>query len=83
MKKTIGILTVLVLGSLVFASCGGKKIENPYVYYDELVNGNKVVVVLDRHIIDGNVADACIFLFLQPCNSYLCFVNRIQTYVNS
>lgn len=62
MKKTIGILTVLVLGSLVFASCGGKKNENPYVYYDELVNGNKVVIVLDRHVIDGNFADACILL---------------------
>jgi len=62
MKKTIGIMTVLVLGSLVFASCSGKKIENPCVYYDELVNGNKVVILLDRHVIDGNSADACIFL---------------------
>ena len=63
MKKTIGKMTALVLCSLVFASCGGKKIENPYVYYDELVNGNKVVIVLDRHVIDGNFADARILLF--------------------
>lgn len=62
MKKTIRILTALVLGIMVYASCGGKKIENPYVYYDELVNGNKVVIVLDRHVIDGNFADARILL---------------------
>ncbi len=63
MRKTIGIVSALILGILVYASCGRKKIENPCVYYEKLVNGNKVVILLDRHVIDGNFADARILLF--------------------
>ena len=77
MKKTIGKMTALVLCSLVFSSCGGKKIENPYVYYNELVNGNKVVIVLDRHVIDGNFADARILL----CNDSNIWVVRQPIYL--
>ena len=70
MKKTIRILTALVLGSLVFASCGRKKVENPCVYYEKLVNGTKVVVLLDRHVIDGNIADAR-FLLCDDSNTWI------------
>lgn len=70
MRKTIGIMSALVLGILVYASCGRKKVENPCVYYKERVNGNKVAVLIDRHVIDGEFADACI-LFCNDSNTWI------------
>lgn len=77
MKKMIRFLTALVLGSLLFSSCGRKKIENPCVYYETQVNGTKVIVLLDRHVIDGNFADARILL----CNDSNTWIVRQPIFI--
>ena len=73
----IRFLTALVLGSLLFSSCGRKKIENPCVYYETQVNGTKVIVLLDRHVIDGNFADARILL----CNDSNTWIVRQPIFI--
>lgn len=68
-KKTIirafwVLVTIMMarIAVVAFASCGRKQIENPCVYFEEPVNGYKVSIVLDRHVIDGKSAWARIFL---------------------
>lgn len=77
MRKTIGIMSALVLGILVYASCSRKKIENPCVYYKKQIDGTKVVVLLDRHVIDGNFADARILL----CNDSNTWIVRQPIFI--
>ena len=77
MRKTIGIMSALVLGILVYASCSRKKIENPCVYYEKQIDGTKVVVLLDRHVIDGNFADARILL----CNDSNTWIVRQPIFI--
>lgn len=77
MRKTIGIMSALVFGILIYASCDRKKIENPCVYYEKQIDGIKVVVLIDRHVIDGNYADARILL----CNDSNIWIVRQPIFI--